>query len=438
MATRLPVTWTCLGSSSTSGNALVLLRLDDNSGACRFAWPSRGRRGGRSVWCAMAWVSGLASRKAVNIHRSRPVETDCVVLCTDFPLPSIQGRRMQALCLSAAMTCACVLLAPTQPLAQQPGTAQAQVPVADFFRTPLLAKPAMSPSGRYLAGAVAAEGKRAQLIVLDLENLGQSKLVAGFEDADINSYEWVNDERIVFDVIDRQSGTSRPLAPGLWAVNRDGGDFRQLVNASRTFTSGRASHLADHRLPWEWRLHSVLADGSSDVLVQGLTFNSRWEVVDTKLARLDTTTGRIKNLSEGAPDHVTRWVVDRQGRPAVVTTWHEGRFRAYVKSDADTGWEKWQDADGFSGSYVVPYWIGFDGQLLVLGRRADDTLALYAIDAKTRQLEAGADDQSQGLRFRGRRGLRHAGAAPAGCALRDRCPRHRLAGSPDARPPRPR
>ncbi len=36
---------------------------------------------------------------------------------------------------------------------------------------------------------------------------------------------------------------------------------------------------------------------------------------------------------------------------------------------------------------MVPYWIGYDGQLLALGRRVDDALALYVVDAKTRQID---------------------------------------------------
>jgi dipeptidyl aminopeptidase/acylaminoacyl peptidase len=302
--------------------------------------------------------------------------------------------------LAAALACLCVLLVSTQPLAQQP--AETKVPVADFFRTPRLASPALSASGRYLAGAVAVDGGRVQLAILDLENLGQSKVVAGFQDADINNLWWVNDERIVFDVIDRASGTFWPLAPGLWAVNRDGGDFRRLIKAAgSSFLTDRASKIADRALSWDWRWHSALTDGSNDVLVQHLITNGAREVVGTTLARLDTTTGVIRNLSEGAPDHVTDWVVDRRGRPAAVTTWHEGRFRAYVKSAADAGWEKWQDADGFSGSYLIPHWIGFDGRMLVLARRGDDASALYAIDAKTLELKPEPMISLKGYDFRG-------------------------------------
>ena len=163
-----------------------------------------------------------------------------------LPVLSLPHFRAPNLCAAAALAGLGMLLAPTQALPQQATDVQTKVPVADFFRTPRLDRPKLSPSGRYLAGAVPDSGRRAYLWVLDLENLGQSKVVAGFDDADINNYEWVNDQRIVFDVIDLQSGSNifNPRAPGLWAVNRDASDFRQLIHASKNFAfivSGRST-----------------------------------------------------------------------------------------------------------------------------------------------------------------------------------------------------
>jgi hypothetical protein len=309
--------------------------------------------------------------------------------------------------LAAALACWCLLLAATSPLAQQPAQVQSKVAVVDFFRTPRVDRPALSPGGRYLAAAVSVDGGRLQLAVFDVENPGQSKVVAGFLDADVDGLWWLNDERIVFNAIDRDSGMIfRPTAPGLWAVNRDGSGFRQLISAARSpgrAFGGRPSAIADRSLPPEWRLHSVPGDGSNDVLVLGLPLTSSAEAVGVKLARLDTTTGLTRSLSDGAPDYVTRWVVDRQGRPAAVTTLHEGRFRAYLKSAADTGWDKWQDAEAIGGIYVIPYWIGFDGKLLVLGRRVDDTWALHEVDAKTRKIDPEPMISLKGYEFTGDR-----------------------------------
>jgi dipeptidyl aminopeptidase/acylaminoacyl peptidase len=281
------------------------------------------------------------------------------------------------------------------PLWAQEPALQPAVPVADFFRTPLLAEPKLSPNGRHLAARVATGSGRVRLAVLDVDPLGEPRAVAGFSDLDIDEIAWVNDRRLVFDTTDQQSGASR-FAPGLWAVDRDGSDERQLIDAwyFRTRAGLRT-------LPWNWRLHSVLANGSNDVLVQGLVVNND-EVVEISLARLDTTNGRSQNLSEGAPDRVFRWVVDRDGRPAAVTTLREGRFGAYLKSPSGPGWEKWQDADAYTGNYAVPYAVAFDGQLLALGRRPDSSEALFAVDPTTRKLKSDPMVSLDGYDFEGR------------------------------------
>jgi acetyl esterase/lipase len=289
-----------------------------------------------------------------------------------------------------ALACWCGLLAPTLPSAQQNTEAQAKVPVADFFRDPRVIRPKLSPSGRYLAVAMAVDGARVQLAVMDLENVGPPKVVGGFRDVDINNYEWVNDQRIEFDVVDREAAANdpvKPLASGLWAVDRDGSNTRQLIDASGGPVIVTGHLLSNRKLPWQWQLHSVLSDGSNDVLVQGPIVNGVNEVVGSKLLRLDTTTGTSENLSEGVPDYVTFWVVDRQGRPAAVAGVHEGRYRAYLKSANGADWEKWQD-ELPDGNYAIPYWVGFDGQLLAAGRATHDTTDLYVVDPKTRRLAA--------------------------------------------------
>src|SRR5689334_12878800 len=106
--------------------------------------------------------------KSVNGKRSRIVATGPIVRFAGFRLPSIPRCRAPALRIAVAVAIFCVLLAPTQAPAQQPAEAQAAVPVADFFRTPRLNHPKLSASGRYLAGAMAVDGGRVNLAVLDL------------------------------------------------------------------------------------------------------------------------------------------------------------------------------------------------------------------------------------------------------------------------------
>ena len=313
----------------------------------------------------------------MDAPRVRDAMTRGPFLCTRLCRPP--GRFLLA---ALVLVASAWLPVPTR-AQQQDEASKSRVPVEDFFRAPLLARPRLAPGGRYLAAAIAVQGGPIQLAVLDLELPGPPKVVAGFNEVDVYSYQWVNDQRLVFDAIDRRSGASRPMAPGLWAVNRDGSEPRQLIKAVDNFFMSRSMQ-ADRTLPWEWHLHSVLRDGSDDVLVEGYTLNNNWEVADTKLSRLDTKTGVAQSLSKGAPDHVTRWVVDRQGNPVVVNTWHQGRFGAQTKAAANEDWQRWQDADGFEGSYVTPFWMDSDGKMLGVSRRGADTSALFSVDAKTR------------------------------------------------------
>src|SRR5262249_48255623 len=141
------------------------------------------------------------------------------------------------------------------------GAAPALPPVEAFFRPPLIAKPALSPDARHVAVIVDTPAGQAQLAILDVQPLGPPKVVAGLEDVAVANFEWVNDERLVFDTPERQMSTGRWLAPGLWAVNRDGTMPRRLVDPVVSAGGGRAPIGRSGPFSWVWRLHSVIGGG---------------------------------------------------------------------------------------------------------------------------------------------------------------------------------
>jgi len=275
------------------------------------------------------------------------------------------------------------------------------VPIEAFFRSPVIAKPVLSPSGRHLAVTVGTPGGQSQLAVIDLTHPGPPRVIAGIDGANVASHDWVNDERLVFDTFERQTSAGRALAPGLWAVNRDGTQLRRLVDPLVSSFNVRTPIARFAPMPWMWRLHSVLADGSNDVLVQGQTIANNGDVVDTRLARLDTMTGATRNLSEGTPKRVTRWIVDRDGNPVIVATRDRGRLGVFAKSATGPGWERWQDADYYGDRYADPYWVGFDGQLLALTQHQDGMAALHVVDTRTRTLSPEPMLALDGYDFRG-------------------------------------
>jgi len=153
-------------------------------------------------------------------------------------VPRIFTRR--AATALALLLCACA------PLQAAPAPS-ALPPIERFFNTPVLADAKLSPSARYLAAIYGVPGQRAGLIVTDLQQK-TSTLVAGFSDGDVRRFNWVNDGRLVFDLTDRQVAPGADeMAAGLFAVDRDGANLRQLAQRRGASFVQNGSH-TDHSI----------------------------------------------------------------------------------------------------------------------------------------------------------------------------------------------
>lgn len=289
--------------------------------------------------------------------------------------------------LCKALTCLLSLsvalgVARAEPDAPPPGRA-GLVPVEDFFRPPRMETALLSPDGKFLAATIAADRGRMRLAVLDVAHPAEAKVVAAFDDADVGTFHWVNSDRLVFDVHDRQRPDG-PLRPGLFGVNRDGSAWRQLIRTSSLPPDETASRIAKHELSWEWRLDKVLRDGSADVIVAAGHWSNTWEPTHVSLARLDTLTGVSTNLSAGAPEGAERWFVDSSGHPLAVATGVGSRQVTYLMTDK--GWSVWQDLPRMQGQGLWPISVDPDGKFLVLRPKDSNFAALYEYDPVARQL----------------------------------------------------
>ena len=105
--------------------------------------------------------------------------------------------------LSTLFILACASLPAHADTAAKPAS-NAPIPVGDFFNNRAFSGAVMSPDGRHLAVLVSARGGRVQLYTVELAGMKVSGLTS-FEDADIARIAWVNDQRIVYSVADRNS-----------------------------------------------------------------------------------------------------------------------------------------------------------------------------------------------------------------------------------------
>jgi hypothetical protein len=145
--------------------------------------------------------------------------------------------------LVASLVCLCAFAQVPAPGPAQAAaaTAAAALQAEAFFKNRDVLDAQLSPSGTQLALTTAAGGKRVALFVVPLGPSGKPARAAAFSDVDVVRFSWVNNNRLVFSVADLESGSGedRYTAPGLYGVDANGDDLRQLV-ARRTG-------------PWWWK-----------------------------------------------------------------------------------------------------------------------------------------------------------------------------------------
>jgi len=253
-----------------------------------------------------------------------------------------------------------------------------------------------------MAVAAGRPGGRMALAVFDLRNWGQASFAAAFDDADIRSFAWVNDERLVFDVIDRESGGGeQPFGAGLFSVKRDGSDLRLLVRLRGDWV--REIRMA-RREPLEYnhRLLHVPADGSDDVIVGEHVFDSHGELRELTPKRLNVVSGRARNLAEGTPPDTRAWWFDAQGRPRVVLTSRQGRERLFWKADEQAAWKPIAEFDRYEAPFVPRFFDAAGDLFVAMSAGPEGYAELHRFDFAHGRPAAQAVISAPGFDFSGR------------------------------------
>ncbi len=268
--------------------------------------------------------------------------------------------------------------------------APTRAPVEAFFQFPITYGAALSPNGRRLALSAGTKTHPARLVVLDLHTL-KSAVVASFDGEGVGQFRWVNDERLVFNIANwRVARNEVRLAPGLFAVDHDGANFRQLVETTRYFV--RAAPMGRELLPWNTHLYdSVGKQDGPEVFVLSPEQFSKSRADYIQLQRLNTLTGRAEPVD--APLHSFSWVIDPNGQLQATTTQLENRSTVQLRQ-ADGSWRQITEGDSVDGLLFIPRHVGRDGELYVTSRRGRDTTALFRYDSTAGALVPGAVLQS--------------------------------------------
>ncbi|MYM69908.1 prolyl oligopeptidase family serine peptidase [Pseudoduganella sp. FT55W] len=284
--------------------------------------------------------------------------------------------------------------------AQTAVTAPGAIPVAAFFENASFSTPRLSPDARQIAIKVAGKTGRVRLAVTDAASR-KTKVVAAFDDADISSYHWVNDHRLVFDVADlgTPQGDTR-WGGGLWAVNSDGSGLRQLVRRDSNYNDG-ITKFNDKLLPWNTFIHEGIGNlDSDDVLVTQYEYGGTGWMNQIALLRLNTVTGKYKTY--GHPADTFDWVVDRQGTPRITVAYRDNQQVIFHRQQEDQPWTQLASFALYPSTKEAfdPVTFSPDGTLYVRAnlQGAD---ALYTYDIANRKLSEKPAISLPGYDFRG-------------------------------------
>jgi dipeptidyl aminopeptidase/acylaminoacyl peptidase len=273
-------------------------------------------------------------------------------------------------------------------------------PLASFFDNPAFTGARLSPSGKFLAAKVAAQGQRDRLAVVDLSN-NSVQIAANFSDADIGQFTWVNDQRLAFTASDRNVGQGdQRYAPGLYAVNRDGSSYRQLAERGSAFIQDGHGH---HLLPWNtYLLDQAGPQDSEFIYVLHPSVEGPGQLGDYQLQRLNTVTGRVKTIE--APAHNTGWLLDQHGEPRLTVTADKGTATIQYLDPASGQWRALSAFNPYTGQGLrfSPLAFGPDGKLYVSGwGQHEDKSALYTFDLASGKFSEQPLLRVQGYDFHG-------------------------------------
>ena len=322
-------------------------------------------------------------------------QTAARALARRLARPVIGGLMALALMTLAMGGAAAADLAPAA------AAPDALLPVETFYRHADMHGAQLSPSGLRLAVAVSRE-QRVALAVFDLQGKTAPVIVAHYGDADVSAFSWVNDERLIFDIIELNAGSGdQRWAPGLFSVGVDGAAPRLLVRTGRDFVVNNAGS-ARPPLEWYHRLLAVPVGGGDEVVVGKLQFDSNDDLTAVLPLRLNVVTGRVRSLARGMPDGVTRWWFDPQGEPRVGESVRQGQVTVHWRAPGSERWQVLARFPALSREFL-PRSVDAAGQLFVSvndGSEAD-TSVLKRFDFATGRPAADVLVRAPGFDFSG-------------------------------------
>ena len=283
----------------------------------------------------------------------------------DFRRMNTPIFRFLALCLGAFLL----------PLPAAIGQGAAEIPVETLFKKTEYRSLTFSPDQKSMA-ALMPVNSRYNLVIIDLDKRAATR-VTNFDKADVLSFWWASNERLLFTTGDMQQLAANAGDGGLFAVDRDGRNSRILVQPI-TATPGQ---YVGRQTSFVGRIK----DSRDEVIVSA---NDR-SADSQDLYRMNIVTGRKSLISFDSPGKVNDWVLDRNNlaRAAYTEDQKENVYAFHYRSSDKQPFKVLRQWDHMLKDVVIP--VGFDTDnktMFVASNIGRDTVAFFRFDPETNKL----------------------------------------------------
>lgn len=239
------------------------------------------------------------------------------------------------------------------------------IPPAAFYGPATIEHTELSPSGRWLALRTAVGGERAALMVFDLERWRMNDQAVRYMDADVGRFSWVNDERLVYTLTDRQrGGGDQRWGGGLFSVRFDGTQPRMLVQLNRPFLMSER-RVGREPLAYNHVLLHVPDGGGDEVIIGEVQRDASGDFKGLVAKRLNVVNGSSVSLSIGLPVDAWHWWFDARGEPRVILSRKAGRQTVHWRESGTNVWRQLAEFPAYEAPFE-PRFVDSAGDFFVV------------------------------------------------------------------------
>ncbi|MGQ9425532.1 alpha/beta hydrolase family protein [Gilvimarinus sp. F26214L] len=260
----------------------------------------------------------------------------------------------------------------------------AAVDLSQFTYSPDVINVKISPTGEYLALQLNRDGR----YMLAFVNRADGSTTGGVKfraPRGVGEFFWVNDERVVMQVVESSAHDEAPKYYGeLYASDYDGGNS-EMIFGYRAEAAQKATRIRQRSRDYSWA-HVVddLSQDPRNILIS-VTPWDRERALRPRLQRLDVYRGLDSRPRKFARYPQASFFTDEEGNARVVTSRRpDGTLHVETRPDPDGDWRE-LDESRF-GTAFVPAAVTDDGKsIYVIDNIDHDRTGLYklALDGST-------------------------------------------------------